>query len=700
MILQPKRKEAEHADGQLGTDTADAAGDAEGTSALTGLNNGDWASYDPVNFTGIDSITFRVAARTRAARSSCARTARGRRCSARPRCRPRAARAAGPTSRSRRPRDKSSMGLFLVFKGTANFRLNFFEVNGKGLSPETRPTVKITAPAENAAVQAGQVTLTADATDAENAITKVEFFVDGAKIGEDTTAPYSVDWTQTTEKFYSVYAVATNAKGLTGDSRKVRFSVGESGIRPPWETFANVDAAFDKVGDEFTVSAAGADLWQGAERVRHGLPAGRRGRELHRDRQGRLVRRHARVLQGGDHGPQPDPAGRRQRQPGLPRLRREGQRRSRVHARRRRQRPGQQHGRAGGDRLRHGQRPDVAEGGEVRHEVLGLLLAQRHRLDAGRRHHHDPSAAATQDIGLFVISHISGTRATAKFTNWSLDTDPDVPEEPPTPAPSCPPTLRTSSTARSTAAAGPSSAARRPQPATANGALNMSVINGDIDGANTARSPTSARSRPPGTGRRTTKVTLDHDNAWQYGAPRDPRRRRQLHEAHVHPAHGRAPLRGVLDRDQRGPDGARRQRLRRADLPATIHLRLTNTNGTLTGACSTDGTDWTNMGGTGPLKSSSTIGLLAAGDPDAQNKTAAFDCFRVTPDEAEPKPAAERRVRRHLARRLPLGQDPRLELQPGQARRRQAPDHDVRRRHQRGRQRPDREPHPPDAAER
>ena len=46
------------------------------------------------------------------------------------------------------------LGLFLVFKGTANFRLNFFEVNGKGLSPETRPTVKITAPAENAAVTA------------------------------------------------------------------------------------------------------------------------------------------------------------------------------------------------------------------------------------------------------------------------------------------------------------------------------------------------------------------------------------------------------------------------------------------------------------------------------------------------------------------------------------------------------------------
>ena len=81
------------------------------------------------------------------------------------------------------------MGLFLVFKGTSNFRLNFIEFNGKGLSPDTRPDVKITSPAENAAVTPGQVTFTADATDAENTVSKVEFFVDGTKIGEDASAP-------------------------------------------------------------------------------------------------------------------------------------------------------------------------------------------------------------------------------------------------------------------------------------------------------------------------------------------------------------------------------------------------------------------------------------------------------------------------------------------------------------------------------
>ena len=156
VILQPKRKEAEHADGSSGTDTAEARGDAEGTSALTGLNTGDWASYDPVNFTGIDSITFRVASATGGRLD---RAAQGRP----------GGRAAGHGHGAGdgqpeplddvtipAPADKSSMGLFLVFKGTSNFRLNFFEVNGKGLSPETRPTVKITAPAENAAVRSAR----------------------------------------------------------------------------------------------------------------------------------------------------------------------------------------------------------------------------------------------------------------------------------------------------------------------------------------------------------------------------------------------------------------------------------------------------------------------------------------------------------------------------------------------------------------
>ena len=60
-----------------------------------------------------------------------------------------------------------------------------------------------------------------------------------------------------------------------------------------------------------------------------------------------------------------------------------------------------------------------------------------------------PSAAATQDIGLFVVSHIAGTLATAEFSDWSLtEIEPDPDPDPEDPPPACAPTNRTSSTAR------------------------------------------------------------------------------------------------------------------------------------------------------------------------------------------------------------------------------------------------------------
>ena len=113
------------------------------------------------------------------------------------------------------------MALYVVFTGNANFRLNFWEVDGKGLSATTRPEVRITVADRHAGGRARHEHAHGEATDAENEITGVEFFVDGENVGDDDTAPYSVDWTQTEEDYYVVHAVATNDAGLTRDSRKV-----------------------------------------------------------------------------------------------------------------------------------------------------------------------------------------------------------------------------------------------------------------------------------------------------------------------------------------------------------------------------------------------------------------------------------------------------------------------------------------------
>jgi hypothetical protein len=76
------------------------------------------------------------------------------------------------------------------------------------------PTVAITSPAEGSV--SGTIDITATATD-DNAVTQVEFFVDGASIGVDTTAPYAASWNTTTvtDGPYTVKATATDTANQT-----------------------------------------------------------------------------------------------------------------------------------------------------------------------------------------------------------------------------------------------------------------------------------------------------------------------------------------------------------------------------------------------------------------------------------------------------------------------------------------------------
>jgi large repetitive protein len=57
----------------------------------------------------------------------------------------------------------------------------------------TAPSVVLTAPSSGTVVPGGLVTLTADASD-DRGLAKVVFLLNGSQLGEDTTAPYSVQW--------------------------------------------------------------------------------------------------------------------------------------------------------------------------------------------------------------------------------------------------------------------------------------------------------------------------------------------------------------------------------------------------------------------------------------------------------------------------------------------------------------------------
>jgi hypothetical protein len=77
------------------------------------------------------------------------------------------------------------------------------------------PSVSITAPPANASVT-GNVTVSANAADTPSGVALVEFFADGAPIGSDSTAPYSVVW-NTATVIPGAHTLSARASDLAGN---------------------------------------------------------------------------------------------------------------------------------------------------------------------------------------------------------------------------------------------------------------------------------------------------------------------------------------------------------------------------------------------------------------------------------------------------------------------------------------------------
>ncbi|MCP5244617.1 MAG: DNRLRE domain-containing protein [Burkholderiales bacterium] len=78
------------------------------------------------------------------------------------------------------------------------------------------PTVRMTAPASDSEfVEGTPVLLTADASDPDGVITKVEFYANGVLIGADASSPYEFSWTNALPGTQTLQAVATDDGGKT-----------------------------------------------------------------------------------------------------------------------------------------------------------------------------------------------------------------------------------------------------------------------------------------------------------------------------------------------------------------------------------------------------------------------------------------------------------------------------------------------------
>lgn len=87
------------------------------------------------------------------------------------------------------------------------------------------PAVSITAPVNNDTVMEGEtVIFSADADDADGEVTLVEFMVNGTKAGEDSAAPYEIEWVASSDSAV-ITAVATDNDGNTTVSSPVSITI-------------------------------------------------------------------------------------------------------------------------------------------------------------------------------------------------------------------------------------------------------------------------------------------------------------------------------------------------------------------------------------------------------------------------------------------------------------------------------------------
>lgn len=144
----------------------------------------------------------------------------------------------------------------------------------------TPPAVNITSPAE-ASVVAGQVTITADATD-DNAIASVQFKVGNDNLGAaDTTPPYSTNW-DTADLFdgaRTLTAVATDTTGNVTTSTPINVTTNN----PPKLAITQPTAGQAVAATSITVTYTRAGDWTNGKHAHFRLDGGPTKMDLNSD---------------------------------------------------------------------------------------------------------------------------------------------------------------------------------------------------------------------------------------------------------------------------------------------------------------------------------------------------------------------------------------------------------------------------------
>ncbi|MEZ8143365.1 chitinase [Enterovibrio norvegicus FF-454] len=137
------------------------------------------------------------------------------------------------------------------------------DTGGSVTPPENQaPTTSLVSPTATDKITSGDVVaLSAAAADTDGSVTKVEFFVDGASVGSDTSSPYSVNWTAA-EGAHTITVKATDDKGAITESTTLSVTVDAGTVDPgneaPTVSVATSATAVDQ-GAVVTLTADAAD---------------------------------------------------------------------------------------------------------------------------------------------------------------------------------------------------------------------------------------------------------------------------------------------------------------------------------------------------------------------------------------------------------------------------------------------------------
>ncbi len=142
----------------------------------------------------------------------------------------------------------ANQGVYEVYARMTDTSGNVYDSEHLNLTiyPSSLPVVSVTAPGEGSEfAYHSDIEIRADASDSDGTITKVEFYHDRTKIGEDSSVPFSCTWENVPDGNWSLSAKATDNTGQTVTSLPVLITVLEKEPDPVYQEDFNDGLAQD-----------------------------------------------------------------------------------------------------------------------------------------------------------------------------------------------------------------------------------------------------------------------------------------------------------------------------------------------------------------------------------------------------------------------------------------------------------------------